>query len=179
MELIDVIIGVLLLLEIFKGYKRGFMAEAGSIIGLILGLIVALAFRTPMAHLFSAMYAKEGLWPSVVGFLATFLLVYFVITILAKLFEGFLGFVALGWVNRWAGGLFCFIKGILFLSILMNLNELVDKDHIFIGVKHIESSVLYEPVFDFAPKLFPSFKLINESRQEQKTDTNDSNKIIV
>lgn len=168
MVLIDIIIGSLLLLEIINGYKRGFLAEVGSILGLILGLFVALSFRIPMAHLFSAMDAKAGTWPSVVGFFVTFLLVYLVITILARIFEGFLGFIALGWLNRLAGGLFCMLKGLFILSIFLNLYELVDKDRSFIGVKHIESSVFYKSVLNFAPRFFPSFKLINEPQQDQK-----------
>lgn len=49
MELICVVIGVMLLLKTIIGYQRGFIAEASSIIGLILGLIAALAFQPSMA----------------------------------------------------------------------------------------------------------------------------------
>lgn len=57
---------------------------------------------------------------------------------------------------------FCYLKGMLFLSVFMNLYEF-DKDRIFIGVRRIKSSVFYESVLDFALKLFPSFKSMNES----------------
>lgn len=166
MELIDFIIGLLLLLEIINGYRCGFLAEIGSIIGLISGFLIASSFLIPMTHFFSEINPKAGPWCSVVAFLFTFLLVYLVITILAKIFEGFLGFIALGWLNRLAGGLFCMLKGVFVLSIFLNLCGVVDKGHHFIGVKHIESSVFYEPVLNFAPLFFPSFKSINEPWQE-------------
>jgi len=176
MEVLDIIIGLLLFFEILNGFKRGFLAEAGSIFGLLLGIFAGLAFREPMGHLFSSLCGNSERVSSVVGFFVTFLVVYLLITILAKIFEGFLGIVLLGWVNRMAGAIFCLLKGLLFLSILLNLYEAIDKDRSFVGPKKIESSVLYKPVIKIAPNLFPAFKSIILRPDTKKPDLNDSHK---
>lgn len=179
MEWIDVLIGILLLLEIFRGLQRGFIAEAGSIIAIIAGFYTASAFKGTMAHFLSPVCFNSERWSAVIGFLFTFLVVYLLIIILAKIFEGFLGVIALGGVNRLAGGLFCLFKGVLVLSIVLNLYEMIDSDRSFIGVKHIESSVFYKPVVKFAPGLFPSFSSDKLHQHPEKPDSNDSQKMTV
>jgi len=179
MELIDVFIGLLLLYEVFRGLRRGFVSEAGSIIGIILGFYAASALRGSMAQFLSPICLGSERWSSVIGFLFTFLVVFLLIVILAKIFEGFLGVFALGGVNRLAGGAFCLLKGALVLSIFFNLYEIIDKDRSFVGVKHIESSVFYKPLLKVAPTLFPSFGSDKSHQHPETPDSNDSHKINV
>ncbi|MDD4922238.1 MAG: CvpA family protein [Bacteroidales bacterium] len=179
MELIDVLIGLLLIYELFRGLKGGFMAEAASIIGLVIAFYAASAFQEKMAHLLSPVCFDSERWSAVIGFLFTFLVVYLLIVILAKIFEGFLGVIALGGVNRLAGGAFCLLKGALVLSIILNLYETIDSDRSFVGVKHIKSSVFYQPVLKMAPALFPSFRSEKLLQHPETTDSNDLHKMTV
>jgi len=171
MTLIDVFIGLLLVYEIFRGFKRGFVAEAGSIVGLVVAFYVASAMRGGMAHFLSPVCFNSERWSSAIGFLFIFLVVYLLILILAKIFEGVIGVIALGGVNRLAGGLFCLFKGVLIFSIVLNLYETIDSDRSFIGAKHIESSLLYKPVLKVAPSLFPYFKTVHPNQKPEKIDS--------
>lgn len=173
--LIDVFIGLLLAYEIIRGLKRGFVAEVGSIVALIVAFYTASAMRGSMARLLSPVCFDSPVWSSAVGFLFTFLVVYLLIVILAKIFEGFLGIIALGGINRLAGGLFCLFKGALILSIVLNLYETIDSDRSFIGVKRIESSIFYKPVKKVAPTLFPHYGSAKSDQISEKPDSEVSN----
>jgi membrane protein required for colicin V production len=179
MEFMDILIGLFLLYEIVRGLKRGFMIEAASIIGIVLAFYAATAFREPMAHLLGPVCFGSERWSSVIGFLFTFLVIYLLIVILAKVFEGILGVFALGGINRLAGGAFCLLKGALVLSIILNLYETIDSDRSFVGSKHIESSVFYKPVLKVAPTIFPLFDSDKSNHQSKRPDSKDSCKIIL
>jgi len=173
--LIDVIIGLLLAYEIFRGLNRGFVAEAASIVALIVAFYIASAMRGSMAHLLSPVCFDSPTWSSAIGFLFTFLVVYLLIVILAKIFEGFLGIIALGGINRLAGGFFCLFKGVLIFSIVLNLYETIDSDRSFIGPKRIESSILYKPVIKVAPTLFPHYGSKKSDQTPEKPDSEELN----
>jgi membrane protein required for colicin V production len=179
MTLIDVFIGLLLIYELYRGLKRGFVAEAGSIIALVVAFYAASAMRGMMTQFFSPVCLGSERWSSSIGFLFTFLVVYLLIVILAKLFDGFLGVIALGGINKLAGGLFCLFKGVLVFSIILNLYETIDSDRSFIGVRNIESSLFYKPVLKVAPSLFPYFRSDQSDQHSKKQDSDDSNKKTV
>lgn len=176
--MIDVFIGLLLAYEIYRGLKNGFVSEAGSILGLIIAFYTATAMRGSMAKLLSPVCFDSPTWSSAIGFLITFLVVYLLIVILAKIFEGFLGIIALGGVNRVAGGFFCLFKGALIFSILLNLYETIDSDRSLIGPKNVESSIFYKPILKVAPTLFPHFGSSRPSQVPEKPDSQESTKTI-
>lgn len=178
MEWIDIIIGLFLAYEVFRGLKRGFLTEIALIAGLVVAFYAATAFYGTMAHFLSPVFPNAPRWAAVSGFLITFLAIYLFVLIVAKLFQHVLDVMALGGINRLAGGVFCFLKGLLMLSILLNLYEAVDGDRSFLGAKNVESSVFYKPVLKIAPSVFPLFKSIRLSHPD-KGGSDTSDKIIV
>jgi membrane protein required for colicin V production len=159
----DWVIGLILVLELLKGFKKGFLSEMGTILGILLGFMIASAGGNTLATFLAPVCGNSEKWSLVVGFLLTFLAVFFLIVILAKIFEGFLSALALGWTNRLAGAVFCLLRGALVLSVVLNLYETIDSDRSMIGFERIESSVFYTPVQRLAPTLFPSVKLFQHS----------------
>lgn len=172
MTWIDALIGCLLLLELFKGWKSGFASEAGSVLGIVLGFIVASVSGNTLARFLSPAFNESELWSRVLAFLLTFLAVFVLILILSKIFEGFLKVFALDWMNKVAGSFFCFLRGVLVLSVLLNIYQSIDKDCSMIGAKKIEQSILYRPVRNFAPSLFPSLKLFQHPGNAVVEDSN-------
>lgn len=167
---IDAIIGLLLLLDLLKGFKNGFVSEVGTILGIIAGFIVASASGNIMARFLLPFCGGSTQWSGVLGFLLTFLVVLLLILILSKVFEGFLNALALGWMNKLAGGFFCFLRGVLVLSIVLNLYQVVDKDFSLIGKEKVKASVFYKPIRNFASALFPSVRLFNHPKDPLMED---------
>jgi membrane protein required for colicin V production len=156
---IDAVIGLLLILEVLKGFKNGLASEAGTIIGILLGFLVASASGNVMGRMLMPFCGHSPQWSGVLGFLLTFLAVLALILILSKVFEGFLETLSLGWMNKLAGGVFCLLRGALVLSIILNLYQAVDKDCSLLGKERVKTSVFYKPIRNFAPAIFPTFRL--------------------
>lgn len=156
---IDAVIGLLLLLDVLKGIKNGLASEAGTIIGIILGFLVASACGNVMGRFMMPVCGNSPQWSGVIGFLLTFLAVLALILILSKLFEGFLDTLSMGWMNKVAGGVFCLLRSALVLSIVLNLYQAIDKDYSLIGKEKVKASVFYKPIRNFAPAIFPTFRL--------------------
>ncbi len=167
---IDAVIGLLLIFEIVKGVKNGFASEAGTIVGILAGFFVASSLGNTLGHFLLPFCGNSPQWSGVLGFLATFLVVLLLILILSKVFEGFLNALALGWMNKLAGGFFCFLKGVLVLSIFLNLYQAVDKDCSLIGKEKVKASVFYKPIRNFASSIFPTVRLFKHPEDPLKED---------
>ena len=167
---IDAVIGLPLIWDVLKGVRNGFATEAGTIVGILAGFLVASALGNTMAHILLPMCGHSLQWSGVLGFLVTFLVVLVLILILSKVFEGFLNALALGWMNKLAGGLFCFLRGMLVLSIVLNLYQAVDKDCSLIGKEKIKASVFYKPIRNFATSIFPTVRLFKHPDDPLKDD---------
>lgn len=168
---IDVVIGLLLILDVLRGVKNGFVSEVGTIIGILAGFFVASALGNTMARFLYPICGHSLQWSGVLGFLVTFLVVLVLILILSKVFEGFLNALALGWMNKLAGGFFCFLRGVLVLSIVLNLYQAVDKDCSLIGKEKAKASVFYKPIRNFATSIFPTVRLFKHPEDPLKEDT--------
>jgi membrane protein required for colicin V production len=166
----DAVIALLLILDILKGVKNGFATEAGTIVGILAGFFVASALGNTMARLLLPVCGHSTQWSGVLGFLLCFLVVFILILILSKVFEGFLNALALGWMNKLAGGFFCFLRGVLVLSIILNLYQAVDKDCSLIGKEKVKASVFYKPIRNFASSIFPTVRLFKHPEDPLKED---------
>jgi len=167
---IDAVIGLLLALDIVKGVKNGFASEAGTIVGIIAGFLVASTFGNTMAHFLLPVCGNSPQWSGVFGFLVCFLVVFLLILILSKVFESFLNALALGWMNKLAGGFFGFLKGVLVLSLVLNLYQAVDHDCSLIGKEKAKASVFYKPIRNFASSIFPTVRLFKHAEDPLKED---------
>jgi len=176
---LDIIIGLLLLLNIISGYKNGFFEEVGGFVGLILGLFVAIALDEKMAHFLTRAFSSDPPWANILGFLIPFIFVILVFSIVAKLFSHFFNILSLGWLNGIAGATFSFFKGVFILSILLNIYEIADKDRSLIGSQRIEQSRYYKRILKVAPDLFPSFPDFSFGDKSSDTEESEPNNLIV
>ena len=63
--------------------------------------------------------------------------------------------VALGFVNRLLGIVFGLIKSVLILSVIFVVLNAIDARRPFLPKEKIGKSMLYNPISDIAPALFP------------------------
>ncbi len=167
MTWIDIFIGILLLMEAFRGWKKGFMAEIGTIVGIFFAYFLASLSNETMASFLLPVTNGSILGSRVLAFLLTFLAVFALILILSKIFEGFLKVIALDWLNTFAGVVFCTLRGALVLSIVLNIYQKLDTDCSLIGQKTVQKSLLYKPIRKVAPAMFPSTQLFHHEGEPQ------------
>ena len=65
-------------------------------------------------------------------------------------------FAALGIINKFLGGVFGVLKIALILSVVLNIFDKMNTTITFVDEEKINDTVLYKPVKDLVPTIFPS-----------------------
>ncbi len=111
MNAFDMIILAILAFFVVRGVLRGFLRETVGLVGLVLGLILAIRYLDVATALLGQIIA----WPvsvlSVVAFVIVFGTVVVLFQIVIAVLVKFLRAVRLRWVDRLAGGVVGLIKG--------------------------------------------------------------------
>jgi membrane protein required for colicin V production len=114
------IIGIILILLFFiRGYMKGFIVAAFSVLAILLGILCALKLSQAFSTwLLEKGYASSG-WVQVVSYVVLFLGVVLIVHLLAKLIQKALEGMMLGVVNKMIGGiLYAFLGAVLWSSFL-------------------------------------------------------------
>ncbi|TAJ15165.1 CvpA family protein [Marinilabiliaceae bacterium JC017] len=153
MNYFDIIIGIILLVALVKGFKNGFVIELASLAALILGLLGAIMFSDVTAGFLSE-YLQSG-YIGLIAFFVTFLLIVVGVHLVAKMVDKMIKALALGPVNRIFGALFSLLKYAFIVSVLLSVFNSFDRSFKVIPDEQKESSKLYEPLSLLAPTIFP------------------------
>lgn len=154
MNAIDIILGILLLFGLVRGFFKGFLVELAGLIALVLGIYGAIHFSDKVSHFLQTFLSLEERYLSIIAFALTFILIVFAIALIGKLLTKMISLLALGIVNRLAGAVFGLLKMAFFASLFfMFLNQ----SKLYSIEKETQvNSVLYFPVEGFAPLILPS-----------------------
>jgi len=146
MNYIDIAIVGLVIFGAVKGFSKGFIIEAASLIALILGLIGALLFSSTVGTLLESFIDADRIPPSGVLFILTFIAIIIGINLLAKFLTRVLKMAALGGLNRLLGSVFGGLKFILILSAITLILDQFEFLFTFMEDDIIDESQFYEPV---------------------------------
>lgn len=158
MSFLDIILGVILVVGLFKGIKNGLFVELASLISLILGIYVAIKFSPVAKEILAHFVHWNPKTIQIFAFIITFLLVVIVISIMAKFFTGVADFAQLGVINKLGGGFFRLLKTILILSIFLNLFEKINFNNTFAKKETLDNSLFYRPIQKTAGFIYPSIE---------------------
>ncbi|RLD77603.1 MAG: CvpA family protein [Bacteroidetes bacterium] len=159
MNWLDIVLAIPLLWFMYKGFRNGLIIELASLAALVLGIFIALHF---------SFYAKEFLidnfdiadnYLNIIAFAITFIIVAVLVYLVGKIIHKLVSIVALGFLNRLAGGIFGLLKAALVLSVILYFLNGFDSSLIKAEVR--ENSFLYEPVESIVPMIIPRIDLDN------------------
>ncbi len=151
--MIDVIFIILILVAIFKGYRKGLIVALFSIVAFIVGLAAALKLSAVVAVYLQNTVSISAKWLPFISFALVFLVVVLLVNMGAKLIEKSFEMALLGWANR-IGGIFFYI--ILYLIIFSIFLFYAEKIHLF-NEATIQSSKTFPFVKPFGPKIIDGF----------------------
>ena len=156
MNYLDIVLGIFLLLGLYKGIKNGLLIEVASLVAIILGVYGAINFSFYAAEYLDNQVDWEPATRNLLAFAITFIVIVLIITLTGKLLTKLAEVIMLGILNRILGGLFGILKVAFILSvILMFVSSLAERLN-FINEETKESSVLYTMVQPLAPLLLPN-----------------------
>ena len=137
-EIIDIVIAVLILYSIFRGYHLGLIRQIGALGGILLAILGANLLSPFMGLLLN----KTELFPEYVNhkiaYLVTFLIILFSCKFITRLMQRFARMLHLGLPDKWAGVLFCGFKYILVISAVLNIYDALY--HYSDKIRHIETA---------------------------------------
>ena len=157
MNTFDIIIAALLLFGFIRGLFKGLFVEVASLIALIAGIYGAIHFSYFVGNFLADRVSWEGRYITIVSFAITFAIIVLVIGLLGKLFTKIADFASLGLLNKILGGTFGILKIGVILSVVLLVFTKLNNTIPFISEEQKEASILYEPIKNLAPTLFPDF----------------------
>jgi membrane protein required for colicin V production len=167
MNIIDIIIACILLFGLVVGFKRGLFVEITSLVGLILGVYGAIYFSYFLSNFLKSRVSWDPSVIQIIAFAGTFLIIVIALVTLGKALTTIAETIMLGFFNKILGAIFGVLKFALILSIVLIIFGEFNKTLKFMNRSKSEDSVLYEPVKNFAPLIFPKLVSMVEDGSEK------------
>jgi membrane protein required for colicin V production len=153
----DIILAVILLIGFIKGLKDGLFVEAASLVGLVAGVYGAIHFSYIVGDYLKVRVNWDEKYITLTAFAITFAVIVLVIALAGKMLTKLANFAQLGWINKIAGGLFGSLKWALIISVVLLVFDRFNSKISFVSPEDKAKSILFEPVKNLAPTLFPDF----------------------
>lgn len=155
MNYIDLLIVVVLIIGVARGFIDGFIKEFAALLALILGIWGAIKFSSLMAQKLYDYFDMSGKYVGIIAFIITFIIIVIIVHFIGMIVDKFVETIALGFLNRLLGLLFGFLKNALILSVIFVILNAIDAKRHFLPREAIAHSKFYNPIADIAPAIFP------------------------
>ena len=172
MSTIDIVLAALLLFGLVRGFIKGLFVEITSLVALALGLYGAIHFSYFASNFLSTRVAWSEKYVQIVSFAITFVIIVLLISLSGKLLTKIADAAALGILNKIFGAVFGAAKIALILSVVLIVFSKLNRTLPFVKQDSLANSILYNPVKNLAPLLFPSI-LSKGSDNEELTKNNN------
>ena len=147
--ILDIVVAIILILGVIKGYKQGLIVSLFSVIAFIVGLAAAMKLSVVVAGYIGNAVNISDKWLPIISFAVVFLIVVLLVRLGARFIQKSVEFAMLGWVNRIGGILLYAGLYILIFSILLFYAEQLN----MIKPETKTESVTYTYVQPWGPKL--------------------------
>lgn len=144
MNWLDIVIIVVIAISAFGGLKNGLIKAVLSLAGLIVGVVLAGRYYTPISEQLT--FIPQDNIARIVAFAIILIGVMVIAGVLANLLKRAVSAVMLGWVNRIGGAVFGLVLGAVFCGALLAMWIK------FIGIQSIiVESAMTNMLLDFFP----------------------------
>lgn len=173
MNILDIILGALILFGLIRGLSKGLFVEVASLVALVAGVFGAIHFSDFAAGFLESSVDWSEQYINIAAFAITFIVIVVVIAMAGKALTKLADFAALGMLNKLLGGVFGALKIGLILSVALMIFSSANRAIPFLDEEDIESSVLYEPVRSIAPLIFTSI-IKDDDVETEETASSDT-----
>jgi membrane protein required for colicin V production len=160
LSIIDIVLSVLLIIGAFGGYRKGFLAELFSLLGIVLGVLAGFKLMgSAMLMLDEHYQINEKVLPYV-AFAVVFLAVIIIVSLLGKFLSRSLDKTVLGNADQVLGGVLGLLRTAFMLSVIIWITSSLKVE---LPEHWFEDDWLYPTIAKFAPavtewvgEIFPS-----------------------
>lgn len=176
MNYIDILLCIPLVWGFYKGFTKGLIIEAASIVAFSLGVWGGIHFSDFVANKIKLWFHWQSPYLPIVSFAITFLGIIITVYFVAKLVQKMAKGMALGGINKILGAVFGALKFAMVMSVIIFVMDAVEKSYPLITSKTKEQSLLYKPIGKIAPTLIPA---LNNSKIGEMIPKPDSVEVEV
>ena len=151
--LIDLVFAVIIVLALIRGYQRGLILGAFSLVAVIIGLAAAIKLSTVVAGYIGKAVKISDKWLPIISFAVVFLLIVLLIRLGARALEKTAEMAMLGWTNKIGGIVFYTIIYTLVFSVLLFYAEQMK----LIQPDTIHKSISYSFIQPWGPRVINGF----------------------
>ena len=155
MNYFDFTFGIILVSAFVFGVVKGIVRQLFSIIALFLGVYCAFKFSGFVGYYISQWLPSDEVYTKAIAFTVIFLFVIIGVIFTGRLAERFISFAALGFFNRFLGGIFAMAKIIFISCVLLYIAEKLNSKHSFFNPKDMQASFCYKPLKEVGDYIFP------------------------
>ena len=159
MNYLDIIIVIPLLYGLIKGFSNGLVKEITGLLGLIIGVYVAINFSSYLYPKFTEFLGGYEKFVPIITFTTLFVVSILAIRLLGNILDKLTRILALGIISRILGSIFGVLKIIVLFSFLL----FVLTEHELINRQIQKESVLLSPIQDVSVLIIPK---INKHKNE-------------
>jgi membrane protein required for colicin V production len=170
---LDVGIGLVVGLGVWRGLRTGALRQLVGTVGLVVALVAGALLMRPVGDLVVGSLGLAERIAPLLGFVVTFVAVLGAAAVVAQLLRKTLVALRLGALDRIAGAGMGGLRAALTLSVLILLTSpiaLPGQGALIIGPETRERSVLYEPVRAVAPLAWDVFRFVLPGFQTHLAD---------
>ena len=153
MSVLDIIFVIPIIWLAYVGFKKGLVIEIATFFALLLGIYASLYFSDITAEFLKESFEFKTKYLNLISFMLTFILVIIAVNLIGKMISKLVDLVALGFLNKSAGGLFGVLKAVIFLSFIVFFIEKADKKKIIISNEFADESLFYPYIKPFAVEI--------------------------
>ena len=155
MNWFDILIGILLLLAVVNGYRKGLIMQLVGLATLILAAIFGGRLAEIIQPEIKELMSLSPEVARVFSFVLAFAAIAILLSLIGRLLQKFIDVVMLSFVNRLLGAIIAAGTMMLFLSILLHLVLMLDKEEVVLKKEIRETSFFFERVEAVVPAIVP------------------------
>ena len=119
MNWLDIVLLVIMVISAVGGFITGLIKAIFSLVGLILGVVLAGRFYINLAGVLSFLPGSNT--PRIVAFIIILLVVMLIFALLGNILTKVISAIKLGWLNRLGGGVFGIFEGAILAAALLTI----------------------------------------------------------
>ena len=158
MNILDIILLICFVPALIQGIRKGFIAQAISIISIVAGIWASARFADVVSAWVAQYITASEQVMKVVAFALILVVVFIVLGLVGRLLEGLFNLVLLGWVNKLLGVVFALLKTALIVGLLIIVFTSINDNLQLVKESVLNESVLYPHLKKIAFEVFPYVK---------------------
>lgn len=171
MNYLDIVLGIILLIGLWKGFSNGLFKELASLVAIVAAIYGATHFSNYAAEIITKNINLDAKYVQLLAFAVTFFIIILGISLLGKVLTKIADTAALGFLNKLAGGIFGAVKLAFIVSAIWMFIKPINNGLQIIKKQTAESSILFDKVEAVAPAILPK---LMEKFDEMKPEEEDA-----